>query len=709
MDATSSIVARPKVDHVGLMFMSALIVVLSALAGLFAGVVHIFGPGNAVPRMMHFISGALGHLPIFSIFLDESPFPSSLFPFIIIGAGAGAALSALIYKKEHARQSNPIRHISGPKLLSGPAGAKVLQRQIRKNFIVNGIKIHPNVQTSQRLEIQHFMLIGATGGGKTTVLWQLLDQIVQRKDKVILYDVKSDFTQKLAKRIVLAPWDKRSRRWLIGKDITSEALAQAFAECFILPNPRATDPVWDNAARALLRCEIHKLIAEKSTHWTFSDLGKGLEADLLVGVDDPKENMEALQKFVRTYYPEAYQIVRDATSKATASVLFTQAGQLSPLIDICKLDGELAKLNKKGFWLDQDSNGFLSDDVEVIDPVILKRAGDSETWSRTFFSAFVNVAALKINGLGDKDPEKRRIWFILDEVPQLGKIPQATQFLETGRSKGVRMVLGLQNPEQIDKIYGKEDRATWENNTVTKIWFQDVGKDAKRWASESVGSRTVQIFGETNTHGTLPPSSGQSNTWGDPREKRLLEEHGFEMILRPKPKLKIVTELLQIAGFDRVVLDWPMISREIIDQKEKDPVALPPRQSPGGGSGGPPGIESSPSPAPGGGGGDEKKQEEATEKKETKHDSIQVVVQPEKEKKNEEKEGESEDSAAKLAEKMLNFDSSELSGETLTDSLKLLAEMLDSSSSKSGSVGKIDIAKSTTSNENENEEEDERC
>ena len=524
MDATSSVVARPRVDHVGLLFMSLLIVVTSALVGLFAGVVHTFGPGNAVPRMFHLLSGALGHLPIFSLVLDESPFPSSLLPFLLVGAAAGAAFSSLIYKKEHARQSNPVRHIDGPKLLHGPSGARALQKQIRGTFIVNGIKIHPNVQTSQRLEIQHLALIGATGGGKTTVLWQLLDQIVKRKDKVILYDVKSDFTQKLAKRIILAPWDKRSRRWLIGKDITSEALAQAFAECFIVPNPRATDPVWDNAARTLLRCEIHKLIAEKSTGWTFSDLGKGLESDLLVGVDDPKENMEALQKFVRTYYPEAFQIVRDATSKATASVLFTQAGQLSPLLDICKLDNELAKLNKKGFWLDQDTNGFLSDNVEVIDPVILKRAGDSETWSRTFFSSFVNVAALKINGLGDKDPEKRRIWFILDEVPQLGKIPQATQFLETGRSKGVRMVLGLQNPEQIDKTYGKEDRATWENNTLCKIWFQDIGKDAKKWASESVGSRTVQLFGETNTRGTLLPSSGQSHTWGDPREKRLLEE-----------------------------------------------------------------------------------------------------------------------------------------------------------------------------------------
>ena len=180
------------------------------------------------------------------------------------------------------------------------------------------------------------------------------------------------------------------------------------------------------------------------------------------------------------------------------------------------------------------------------------------------------------------------------------------------------------------------------------------------------------------------------------------------MILRPKPKLKIVTALLQIAGFDRVVLDWPMVSREIIDPKEKDPVSLPPRRVIDGGSGAPPGIEVTPDPAPGGGGGGEEKKKDEAEKKEAKHDAIQVVVQPEKEKKGEEKEGESEDSAEKLAEKMLNFDSSELSGEVMTDSLKLLAEILDSTS-KSGAVGKIEIAKSITHNENENEEEGERC
>lgn len=730
---------RPDPDHFGSFFFLFFWIFLCALIGLGIGVgVNFVSPSNPVPWLkttlgiateaffqysgLSFFLNLLPHVDFTNAWFGLKPWEDlpgleGLIPYLGTGAIAGAASGGKIAWKHHQNVTNPVRHIAGPRILTGPAGAKVLQEQISENFNVDGIKIHPNVRISMRLEIQHFMLIGATGSGKTTEIQQMVDQIIARGDKLFLHDVKSDFTQKLKKRLILGPWDRRSRRWLIGRDITTEALAQAFAECFILPNPKASDPVWDNAARALLRCEIHKLMAHRGTNWTFRDLGKGLLEDLLVGVDDPIENMQNLQKFVRTYYPEAWQIVRDATSKATASVLFTQGGQLSPLIDICRLDSELAKTKAEFFWLDQDSKGFLSDDVKQADPVVLKKAGDAETWSRTFISAFVNVAALKINGLGDADPDKRRLWFILDEVPQLGKIPQITTFLETSRSKGVRVVLGLQNPEQIDKTYGKEDRATWENNTLSKIWFQDVGKDAKKWAAEGVGTHTVQIYSRTQTRGFLPPSSGDSNTWGEPKEKKLLEEHDFEMIMRPKPKKLIVTALLQIAGFDRVVLDWPMLPRPIVDPLEKDPVGLPPRvlvdEAGQVISSNLSFVEDSlSSPLSGGGTGVTKEESEERKEKEPvgatqKTEYVEIPFEkkpgprPEKEEKEEEVEKE-------IGEKMITaaLAGEDFTGDVATDSLKLLAAMLDSSGS-SGTVGKVQIAKAANP-EPEDEFEEER-
>ena len=708
---------RPEARYFDLFLVSGLILFFYSIAGLALGVAVAQGFSRLFQNVAGITLESLlyysGIAHIFSIdnrFFGLPDFQdlrlSSLLPYVLSGFAFGLFVAIRYFMQDHARQTAHIKHIEGPKLHEGNAGAKILQRQIEKSFSIDGIKVHPAVQISERLEIQHLMLVGATGGGKTTVLWQLLDQIIKRKDKIIAYDVKSDFTQKLKDRVILAPWDKRSRRWMIGRDITSEALAQAFAECFIVPNPKATDPVWDNAARALLRAEIHKLMAHKGKNWTFSDLGAGLLNDLLVGVEDPVENMKNLQDLVRTYYPEAFQIVRDATSKATSSVLFTQSGQLSSLIDICRLDAELEKKNASEFWLDQDSRGFLSEPLKTFPPVILKRAGDSETWSRVFFSAFVNVFALKINGLGDSDPDKRRIWILLDEVPQLGKIPQITTFLETCRSKGVRVALGLQNAEQIDKIYGKEDRATWENNTLTKIWFQDVGKDAKKWASESVGTQTVQIYSKTITRGNLPPSSGHSTTWGEPKEKRLLEEHSFEMILRPKPKLKVVTALLQIAGFDRVVLDWPMISRPIYDPKEKDPILLPPRvfvsqtgEVVASGFG---------SSLVSGGIQEEKGREEETAKKpvQTTKTEQDTVREEKNEEKKESGESEKEDDVDKFGEKMLSASHDmDFSGDPATDSLKLLTALLNSSETQSG-VGKIQIAKSTIT---EKDEEDREC
>lgn len=727
--------SRPEADWAGLWFGSILIFTSFSFLGLMSGVLFAWGPAHFLTRAVGLAIGGTLYFSHFASFLNSvlpDGFSNSWFgvqdfetlhnlgqllPFLIAGMGIGLVLAARFFHRSHKNQTNPVRHLAGPKILEGPAGAQILQKQIAENFDVDGIFIHPGVQISMRLEIQHAMFIGATGSGKTTEIFQIVDQIIARGDKLFLHDMKSDFTQKLKKRLILGPWDRRSLRWMIGKDITTEALAQAFSECFIIPNPKASDPVWDNAARALLRCEIHKLMGHKGTKWTFSDLGKGLLNDLLVGVDDPAENMKNLQAFVRMYYPEAWQIVRDATSKATSSVLFTQGGQLSPLIDICRLDSELAKSGGKGFWLDQDSKGFLSDEIKTCPPIVLKKCPDSTKWSSTFISAFVNVSALKINGLGDVDPDKRRIWFILDEVPQLGKIPEITQFLETSRSKGIRVVLGLQNSEQIDKVYGKEDRAIWENLTVTKIWGQDVGKDAKKWASESVGTRTVQIYNEHNTHGDLPPASGQSNTWGEPKEKKLLEEHGFEMLLRPKPKKKIVTALLQIAGFDRVILDWPMIPRPVYDPKEKDPVVLPPRvlvdEFGHVVASNLAFVEGDLSSPPTGGGVETRKEEDPEKKREPVSANVPRpetagIPQPQPQQRKPpapEKEDELEKEGAEIAEKMLTAGPDiDFTGDTATDSLKLLAALLDGSGA-SGTVGKVTIAKPAPAPEQEDEEE----
>ncbi|EQD24472.1 MAG: Conjugal transfer protein, TraB [Leptospirillum sp. Group IV 'UBA BS'] len=729
---------RPEADWVGLSTGSFLILSSFSFLGLMIGVLFAWGPAHFLTRTLGLTIGGtlyftgIAHL-LYSLpgdfhnkWFGVQDFETlhnlgQLLPFLAGGALLGLVLAVRFFYRSRQNMTNPVKHLAGPRILEGKAGSKVLQKDIARHFSVDGIRIHPDVQISERLEIQHFMLVGATGGGKTTTIWQLVDQLVARGDKIFLHDVKSDFTQKLKNLILLAPWDRRSRRWILGKDITSEALAQAFAECFIIANPRSPDPVWDNAARALLRAEIHKLQAHMPGKWTFRDLGKGLLEDLLVGVDDPQENMAALQKFIRTYYAEAWQIVRDATSRATSSVLFTQSGQLSPLVDICRLDAELARAGAKGFWLDQDRKGYLSDDIKKAFPVVLKQAGDSETWSKTFLSAFINVAALKIKGLGDVDPDKRRIWFVLDEVPQMGRIPQITIFFETSRSKGVRMLIGFQNPEQIDKQQGnKEDRATWENNTLTKIWCQDIGKDAKKWAADSVGTHTVQIYHRQRTTGTLPPSSGTSDGWSQPMEKKLLEEHGFEMLLRPKPKKKIVTALLQIAGFDRVILDWPMLPRPIHDPKEKDPVILPPRVI----------VDDSGQviasnlafvegdlSSPPSGGGPEARKEDPEKKREgvstnatphLEHFEIPQQQQPKQQKDDPEKEEEIERAAAEIGEKMLTAGPDlDFTGDTATDSLKLLAAMLDGSGA-SGSVGKVQIAKPAPAPEQEREDEEER-
>lgn len=456
------------------------------------------------------------------------------------------------------------RHVSGLRLLKGKKGAKVLSAALEKLWgKADGIFIHPLVQLPQRLEVRCFLVMGAAGAGKTTVLNHVVDQAVARRDKVIVYDFKGDFTMRIpAKdRILFGEWDRRSARWILGRDIDTELLAKDLSECLIPVNAASKDPVWDDASRAILRAELHKLMARKPGEWSFSDLGKGLMADVL---HSPKEKLLDL---VETWYPEGFRIVEDFASRATSSVLFTQSAQLADTIFLARLDHEHEKMGKKGGGLREY---LISESAK---PIILKSCPDSRSLTRAYFSCVVNTLAAILSGFDESSPQARRIWIVLDEVPQLGKIPLITTFLETGRSKGVRTVVAFQEQSQVEKVYSKEERNIWDNTTAVKIWLQSYGNEAKKYASDLVGAHEVEKYQLSHNTGIAPPHLNKTTNWQQ-MTKKLIEPSDLESLLRADSKG--VTGILQIGGEDRVILKWPHKTYETVAQANA-PLVLPQR------------------------------------------------------------------------------------------------------------------------------------
>ncbi|MBU2804634.1 type IV secretion system DNA-binding domain-containing protein, partial [Acidithiobacillus ferridurans] len=114
--------------------------------------------------------------------------------------------------------------------------------------------------------------------------------------------------------------------------------------------------------------------------------------------------------------------------------------------------------------------------------------------SRAYTSSIIEQATRQILDLPDCPPNARRIWLFLDEVPQAGKIPSITDLLEAARSKGVRVVLGMQTVAQIEELYSKNTMRIWVGQCSIKL-IAALSEDAdQKWAAGLVGEREVDRF-----------------------------------------------------------------------------------------------------------------------------------------------------------------------------------------------------------------------
>lgn len=213
------------------------------------------------------------------------------------------------------------RHIAGRRLLKGKQGLKVLVKRARASAkkLGEGLKIHPsfNWQLSLDQESRHSLIWGSTGGGKTQIFIPWMQAAIARGDKLVVFDVKGDFTSWLPGPIVLvAPWDKRSVAWDIAQDCQNRQDAQELAARLI---PEGHDPLWHQSARQVLAAVIMRLQCEQPRAWTWKSL-----------YDLACSSQEDLLDIVKLHVPEARHLF-ESPGKTTQSILINLGANLRKL------------------------------------------------------------------------------------------------------------------------------------------------------------------------------------------------------------------------------------------------------------------------------------------------------------------------------------------------------------------------------------------
>lgn len=430
-----------------------------------------------------------------------------------------------------------LTHTRGRQLVEGKQAVAQAQLEMRNKIKILGgdFYIHPEIQLTREEFSKHMLIFGAIGGGKTTILLPIIKQAIANRDKALIFDVKGDFTSKFGDCALIAPWDKRGQAWLIGRDCDDPQSAIEFAASAISDSK---DPMWSAAARQVLVGLIVDLQQRMGANWGWQSLYEQFSRT---------DENDLIQLMARCN-PMALVAVSTA-NQTTSGILINMTAEMMWIASLAEAWGD-PKPGSGGISFIE----WLFNDDSEIRQIILQGNGRFEQMMRGYASSIVSMLTARINSPEFNDSRTRRLWFFLDEFPQLGKV-KFQPLIEVGRSKGCRVVIGLQDINQVVKVYSKEDADALMSMIGTKIVAQiSPGETAKKVA-ELIGDREVERLNLSHSGS----GAGKSTTSMLNRESlKVVYESELSTELGNRPEMGGVVALLITNDSNQVkMLTWP--------------------------------------------------------------------------------------------------------------------------------------------------------
>lgn len=415
-----------------------------------------------------------------------------------------AAGAVIVIKRDPSAGAD--HHIRGRRYIEGKAALSAFTAASRREVEDEGegIRLHPSLPPiSIKREARHFLVFGGVGSGKTQTILPMMLAAQRRGDALFVYDNKGDFTAKLPDMpgvfkdkagkvvrrtihpVILAPWDARSAVWDIAADVNDKAAAREFAAA-IVPESKSS-PMWSSAARQVLTGCLIELQQTKPGAWGFRDL-----AGLCF-----RGAIEEYQETMKRYFPEGLMAV-SASNVTSLGILINMQAFLSPVADLADAWPERPSPDRRfslRHWLELER--------PIRRVVVVQGNGRFEQLAQGFAKSLFTLAAQTITdpaAVGESP--SRRLWVFLDEFPQMGEMSRVAPMLEVGRSKGVRVVLGVQDIAQLKHVYGAERASAWQSLVANQIVCQlQPGATSKFVAEEIIGDREIERIAVSSSTG----------------------------------------------------------------------------------------------------------------------------------------------------------------------------------------------------------------
>ncbi|TFH89398.1 type IV conjugative transfer system coupling protein TraD [Vibrio ouci] len=423
--------------------------------------------------------------------------------YFLVSFVIGMALFLLVLRffNEQGEKQGEDFHIRGFRLAPPEAITKELKQRAKAHKkrgygdgSISGFKIDGHALLKQYFEVQHLLIDGTTGAGKSIMIRKLVRWIRSRGDKAIIYDKGCTFTGKFynpATDIILNPFDKRCANWDVWCDATEAPDFENMAAALI-PQHGEGDPFWVDSARTIFSSTAYRMS---------QDTNKPCTTERLLSLILTSE-LDTLGNFLEG--TESASLVSKDIKKTAISIKSVLATYIKSLRFLDGLNHpERPDTFKQKFsitdWVQNDEqNGFL----------FLSSSAQQHASLRPLISMWLAIASNAILGLQEDD--KRRIWVIMDEMPSLHKLPELGAIIAEVRKFGGCYLIGIQSYAQLVKTYGKNAAEEMFDLLNTRFFFRAPSEPMARIAAKELGEQEVDVSKENVSYGANTLRDGVS-------------------------------------------------------------------------------------------------------------------------------------------------------------------------------------------------------
>jgi hypothetical protein len=420
---------------------------------------------------------------------------------VSVGGWGGVILGGWLAARQTEEQ-----HVRGMRYVAEPgAAADALQaietRRMspqQKAHKVHGVTIG-GVEWSRSRETEHALVLGLPGSGKTAgVLRPLMEQALDRGDRVILHDPKGDFTASHydpATTVLLGPWDRRCHLWDGASDMDSPALVDEFAAAVCGVATAGENRHFHQGAATILGGLIKSAQLE-GKRWTWAQLSDSLRREPV-----PMIKRAAMgDALVQGAFPSLFTRGKGELNNGERGVLSTLANSSRMLMQLGAVDHarpDAPRFSLRG-WL----AGTTHSETRLV--IFNSSALYSQACEALWGSMLAAASATIVSAMPERNADADGLWLILDEARQLGGVAleRIQTIEEVGRSRGVRVVLGLQDAQQIEAAVGREKAGPMVSMQSTRFYLRSAPNAAEQIA-HTAGDREIKRITNTATAGAV--------------------------------------------------------------------------------------------------------------------------------------------------------------------------------------------------------------